>query len=52
MEDGTRVHDGDGLRKRKKHKRSFLQKTKRFGTSGRFGQGSKIDKDTFDYFVR
>ena len=38
-------------RKRKK-KKSFLQKQRKFGKSGRFGRGREIDRETYDYFVR
>ena len=33
-------------------KRSFLQRAKKFGKSGRFGKGREIDKETYDYFLR
>lgn len=36
----------------RKKKRSFLQKAKKFGKSGRFGKGKEIDRETYDYFLR
>ena len=39
------------LNKRKK-KKSFLQKAKKFGRSGRFGKGHNIDEKTYNYFVQ
>ena len=36
----------------KKKKKSFLQKTKKFGKSGRFGRGQEIDASTYNYFVQ
>ena len=37
---------------RRKKKKSFLQKARRQGKSGRFGRGSEINRETYDYFVR
>ncbi len=42
----------EGVNFKRKKKRSYLQRAKRFGKSGRFGKGRDIDKDTYDYFVR
>ena len=39
------------FRKRKK-KKSFLQKAKKFGKQGRFGKGHNIDSNTYNYFVQ
>ncbi len=39
------------LKKRKK-KKSFLQKAKKFGKRGRFGQGQDVDRETYNYFVQ
>ena len=36
----------------KKKKKSFLQRTKKFGKSGRFGRGQEIDASTYNYFVQ
>ena len=38
--------------KKKKSKKTFLQKAKKFGKRGQFGRGKQIEKDTYDYFVR
>lgn len=37
---------------KRKKKKSFLQKAKKFGKSGRFGKGREIDRETYDYFLR
>ena len=37
---------------KRKKKKSFLQKAKKFGKSGRFGKGKEIDRETYDYFLR
>ena len=29
-----------------------MQKMRKFGKSGRFGQGRQVDKETYDYFLR
>ncbi len=39
-------------RLKKNKKRSYIQRAKKFGKSGRFGKGRQIDKDTYDYFIR
>jgi len=44
--------DGGQTFRRKNKKRSFVQRAKKFGKSGRFGKGSEIDQDTYDYFLR
>ena len=36
----------------KKKKMSYMQKMRKFGKSGRFGQGRQVDKETYDYFLR
>ncbi|XP_065348890.1 nucleolar protein 9 [Cloeon dipterum] len=37
---------------KKKKKKSFISKAKKFGKSGRFGKGSYISEDEYNYFVR
>lgn len=38
--------------KKKKSKKSYLQKARRYGVRGILGRGRQIDQDTYDYFVR
>ena len=40
------------FKRKKKNKKSFLQRAKKFGKSGRFGQGREIQRETYDYFVK
>ena len=37
---------------KKKKKKTFMQKAKKFGKSGRYGKGKEIDRETYDYFLR
>ena len=37
---------------KRKKKKTFLQRAKKFGKSGRFGKGREIDRETYDYFLR
>ena len=37
---------------KRRKKKSYLQRAKKFGKSGRFGKGREIDRETYDYFVR
>jgi len=37
---------------KKKKKKTFMQRAKKFGKSGRFGKGKEIDRDTYEYFLR
>ncbi|TRY73701.1 hypothetical protein TCAL_00913 [Tigriopus californicus] len=42
----------DYQRKKKKSKKSYLQKARRYGVRGILGRGRQIDQDTYDYYVR
>jgi nucleolar protein 9 len=37
---------------KKKKKKSYLSRAKKFGKSGRFGRGSYVSEDVYNYFVR
>lgn len=37
---------------KKKKKKSFMQKAKKFGKSGRFGRGFNINEKTYNYFLQ
>ncbi|KAK3918271.1 Nucleolar protein 9 [Frankliniella fusca] len=41
-----------GLKFKRKRKKSFLQNAKGFGKKGKFGHGTQLDQDTYDYFIR
>ncbi|KAF4521592.1 hypothetical protein B566_EDAN001312 [Ephemera danica] len=47
----TNHYSSKTLKKRKK-KSSYLARAKKFGKSGRFGHGSHVSEDTYNYFVR
>ena len=50
--DFTSNRDELSVAKHRKKKKSFLQRAKKFGKSGRFGKGKEIDRETYDYFLR
>ncbi|XP_026272695.1 nucleolar protein 9 [Frankliniella occidentalis] len=41
-----------GLKFKRKRKKSFLQNAKGFGKKGKYGHGTQLDQDTYDYFIR
>jgi hypothetical protein len=40
-----------GVRKARKRK-SLLKKAKKYGKKGKFGRGTHLNEDTYQYFVR
>lgn len=38
--------------KRKKKPKSFLQNARGMGKKGKFGHGTQMDQETYDYYVR
>jgi hypothetical protein len=44
--------DGGISKNKKKKKKSYMSRAKKFGKSGRFGKGSYISEDVYNYFLR
>jgi len=44
--------DGGIPKNKKKKKKSYMSRAKKFGKSGRFGKGSYISEDVYNYFLR
>lgn len=39
-------------RYKRKRKKTFLQNARKYAKKGYFGRGSRLDEDTYQYFVR
>ena len=39
-------------RGKKRKRKSFLQKAKNYGKKGKFGRGSHLNEDIYQYFIR
>jgi nucleolar protein 9 len=39
-------------RGKKRKRKSFLKNTKKYGKKGKFGRGSHLNEDIYQYFVR
>lgn len=46
------VNNQHGQKFKRKRKKTFLQNAKGFGKKGKFGHGTQLDQDTYDYFIR
>jgi nucleolar protein 9 len=40
------------LRRKKRKRKSFLKNAKKYGKKGKFGRGSHLNEDIYQYFVR
>lgn len=44
--------DVQAKRKNRKRKKTFLGNARKYAKKGHYGRGSKIDEDTFQFFLR
>lgn len=44
--------EGKPARNKRKRKKTFLTNARKYGKRGYFGRGTKLDEDTYQYFVR
>jgi nucleolar protein 9 len=44
--------DGEPRGKKKRKRKSFLKNAKKYGKKGKFGRGSHLSEDIYQYFVR